>query len=535
MQTYWKQRESERRPKLFRNLGIQLVVYALLIFFTPPLLSAAVFHIPAGDVPGLIAAINTANQNGQQNTINLAPGTFTLTTVDNFDGPSSRGTGLPVISTNITIRGESDVTTIIQRDLNAPLFRIFRVDIAGTLTLEHVAIKGGNVFGGTGGGGILNFGVTNIVNSTVLKNSAGDADGGGIFNLAGTLNIAHSFIVNNLGDVAGSGITNQAGILNLTDSTVSQNFFSAGIVTGGPTTIKNSTIEFNGDGRGAGGIDDRFATLEIINSTIAHNDGEGLANFLGTIRITNSTIADNSAAISNDGGTVELQNAIIAKNDQSRFGSPAIACQGVISSAGNNLIEDPFKCPIQLLPSDLVGDPGLGNFIDDGAPGQGRFPLLAGSQAINAGNDAACFATDQLDTPRNGGCDIGAVEFYPIVNDLVALANITTAFDPSPVPGGPAGTFHITADFTNTSNQAIVHPFVEVVELTGENLLLNADGGAGGVGARVTPPNSATTPFEPGTNSTFEFLIGLQQREPFTFFVNMLGGPQTSNLSVSKR
>ena len=154
--------------------------------------------------------------------------------------------------------------------------------------------------------------------------------------------------------------------------------------------------------------------------------------------------------------------------------------------------------------------------------------MLPGSPAIDAGNDAACSATDQLDTPRLGACDIGAIEFYPIVNDLVAVGDVSTDFDATPVPGGPAGTFRITAEFTNTSNQAIVNPFVEVVELTGENLLLNADGGAGGVGARLKPTDNDTTLFQPGEGSTFEFLIGLQQREPFTFFVNMLGESLTN-------
>ena len=216
--------------------------------------------------------------------------------------------------------------------------------------------------------------------------------------------------------------------------------------------------------------------------------------------------------------------------------SPQTAdCSGTVTSLGHNLIGDLTGCTITLQPSDLTGDPGLGEFTDDGAPGNGRFPLLPGSPAIDAGNDAACPATDQLDTPRLGACDIGAIEFYPVVNDLVAVGNVSTDFDATPVPGGPAGTFRITADFTNTSNQAIVNPFVEVVELTGGNLLLNADGGAGGVGARLTPPDSATTPFQPGASSTFEFLIGLQQREPFTFFVNMLGAPGTSSSSVSMR
>ena len=160
---------------------------------------------------------------------------------------------------------------------------------------------------------------------------------------------------------------------------------------------------------------------------------------------------------------------------------------------------------------------------------------MPGSPEIDAGNDVACPPTDQLGTPRNGRCDIGAVEFYPVVNDLMALGSLSTAFDPTPMPGGPTGIFRITAEFTNTSNQAIVNPFVEVVELTGGNLLLNADGGAGGVGARLTLPDSATTPFQPGASGTLEFLIGLQQREPFTFFVNMLGEPQTSKPFISRR
>ena len=76
---------------------------------------------------------------------------------------------------------------------------------------------------------------------------------------------------------------------------------------------------------------------------------------------------------------------------------------------------------------------------------------------------------------------------------------------------------------------------MEVVELTGGNLLLNANGGAGGVGARLTPSGSATTPFQPGASGTFEFLIGLQRQEPFAFLVNMLGEPQTPNTPVVMR
>jgi hypothetical protein len=244
--------------------------------------------------------------------------------------------------------------------------------------------------------------------------------------------------------------------------------------------------------------------VTIINSTVSHNSPGGIVNF--TFGHT----------------TVEIQNVILVKNILGRD------CVGPITSLGNNIIGDTTNCEVTLQSNDLPADLALGGVIDDGAPGHGRFPLLPGSPAIDAGNDSACPASDQLSTPRRGACDIGAVEFYPIINDLVAVANMTTDFDPTPVPDGPAGTFHITADFTNTSGQAIVNPFAEVVELSGGNLLLNADGGAGGVGARVSVGNSGPLSL-PGTTETFEFLIGLQSRDPFTFFVNVLGDTQPTN------
>ena len=56
---------------------------------------AAVFNIADGDVAGLKGAINTANSNGQDDTINLATnGTYTLTAVDNTDNGAN---GLPRI------------------------------------------------------------------------------------------------------------------------------------------------------------------------------------------------------------------------------------------------------------------------------------------------------------------------------------------------------------------------------------------------------------------------------------------------------
>jgi hypothetical protein len=93
-------------------------------------------------------------------------------------------------------------------------------------------------------------------------------------------------------------------------------------------------------------------------------------------------------------------------------------CGGPIVSYGYNLVGDPNGCGIVLIPTDLTGEPGLAGFTDNGIPGNGRFPLLASSQAIDSGSDDDCQPTDQLGNPRVDGdgdgeinCDIGAIEF----------------------------------------------------------------------------------------------------------------------------
>jgi hypothetical protein len=109
------------------------------------------------------------------------------------------------------------------------------------------------------------------------------------------------------------------------------------------------------------------------------------------------------------------------------------------------------------------------------------------------------------------------------LNDLVSLApDVLTDFDPQPVSGAPAGTFTITATFTNSSAIPIVHPFFEVIELSGNNVLLNADGEKGGVGATRTPTVQGGV-WGPGETVTVEFVVGLSAPSPFTFMVNLLG------------
>ena len=144
--------------------------------------------------------------------------------------------------------------------------------------------------------------------------------------------------------------------------------------------------------RGGGGINSEEGTIIIVNSTIAGNvnkEAEEQFNVGGIVNIFSL-------------GTIVLRNSIIAGN--TGFLDPELPvpsapnCGGSITSLGNNLIGDPTNCNVNILASDLTGDPGLGTFADDGTPGNGHFPLLANSQAINAGDDDFCPNRDQIKT-----------------------------------------------------------------------------------------------------------------------------------------
>ncbi len=119
-------------------------------YFLEPVSQA--ITVPAGDVNGLIAAINAANAAPDPDIINLSDGAYTLTAVHNAtDGPN----GLPVITSPITINGGAGGATIT-REASAPEFRLFRVATGGNLTLSDVTLTNGNSGEGFSGGIIAN-------------------------------------------------------------------------------------------------------------------------------------------------------------------------------------------------------------------------------------------------------------------------------------------------------------------------------------------------------------------------------------------
>jgi hypothetical protein len=190
------------------------------------------------------------------------------------------------------------------------------------------------------------------------------------------------------------------------------------IFNGGTMFISDSAIVDNhsDDAQSGGGIANATAgILNVINTTIARNTaigvglgGAGIASG-GVVTLMNSTVVDNTGRLVGGllGSKFVLLNTIVALNRGHDFPD----CFGTAISLGSNLIGDPTGCTITLQGTDLTGDPLLGNFRDNGTPGNGHFPLRGNSPAVNAGNDALCPQTDQLGQRRAGPCDIGAINF----------------------------------------------------------------------------------------------------------------------------
>lgn len=349
-----------RCAEIWGHIAIALVLVALSV--RPS--QAADFPCPSADVACLIAAIMTANMNGETNTITLEAGTYRLTEVENMtDGPN----GLPSITSTLTIMGVESATTetVIDREAAVP-FRIFHVAQDGTLTLEKLVLRGGDV-PNDAGGGLFNRGVVTLTDSTVVGNRAQAA--GGLFN-HGTMTIINSTVAGN------SGLERVGGLLNR-----------------GRLTLRTSTVADNA-ARRYGGLTNAGA-MTITNSTIARNVAQGGAGGLANRSPEHA---------------LTLQNTLLANN----MATESPDCSGPVTSLGHNLFGALDGCLLSPRPSDLTESPELAEFSDGGAPGHGHFPLLVDSPAIDAGAEAECPPTDQLDNPRDGDCDIGSIEFQRV-------------------------------------------------------------------------------------------------------------------------
>lgn len=358
----------------------------------------------------LRAAVMEANANGEDDTINVPAGTYTLTltgtegelfgendAVGDLDITGNDPEDLDQEDVNVTIVGAGARTTTVTGgegfddrifDIPSPVFTTDPneepVPSDAVVNISGLTITGGNV----------------------------DSIGGGIRNI-GTLTLTRSTLTENTAALGGGGIRNDLD-LTVDRSTISDN------------VVESSEGEGGGLGGGAGIFNNDAATL--VNSTISGNEagtfGGGVNNFGGDVTSTNVTFNGNLAptganfANSNLGsepgsstGTSSFLNTIISNPEgggENCSGSPN-------TSLGNNLDSD-GSCEFGE-DSDINNqNPRLEALANNGGPTD-THALRRGSPAIDEAETGAP-ATDQrgVSRPQNGDNtgaavdDIGAFE-----------------------------------------------------------------------------------------------------------------------------
>ncbi len=236
--------------------------------------------------------------------------------------------------------------------------------------------------------------------------------------------------------------------LNNLTITKGNNQSGGGLHNAGTLTINNCTFVENTDTYWGGGAIRNDGTLTINNSTFANNQANrhsaAIYNRSGVLTINHSTFSGNHAKKATETGTIgnhstatlHLKNSIIAN-------STGTYCSGVLASNLNNLIAD-GSCS-----ASFSGEAMLGELQDNGGDTL-TFPLLAGSSAINTGDNTVCAAihhSDQRDYVREDGlCDLGAIEVGAQVNQAPILAgtpttslNVGNAYTFTPTASDPDG------------------------------------------------------------------------------------------------
>ena len=320
-----------------------------LLLLMPMFAYGDVFNCADGDVRCLIDAINVANANGEDDTIELAPGgAYTLTAPDPAGG-SSGPTGLPAINSVITIVGRG-ATISRSTDMATPDFRVLYVDANGHLILNEVSVRYGRATGvspAQDGGGIrVGRGATVNVVASVISDNFSSFLGGGVFvDVDGMLVLDQSAVLDNQA-VDGGGVFLVKALVEVEDSVIAGNTadFGGGIFNdnGGVTHVVGSSISRNTASRWGGGIGNfsfgsgpDFGTrLTIVDTTLSENsggDGGAIYSNTGSAQVTASTISDNysdygGSGISNKTGraSFSLNDSCIVGNEKTQFGEASV-------------------------------------------------------------------------------------------------------------------------------------------------------------------------------------------------------------------
>jgi len=302
--------------------------------------------------------------------------------------------------------------------------------VSGSVTVRRSTLSNNSA---TNGGAIFAEHVL-IEDSTLSGNQAGAGGALYVEALAADVTIRRSTLKNNVSQTSGGAIyafnvSLNNPVFTLEDSTLSGN---SAITT--DSNAGGGAIYWLGNTSGS-------LTLTARNCTFSGNIANGsggavcLVTFKGTASFQNTTITNNIVA--NFGGGIArisgtsvptLSSTIVAGNT-ANFGPDAVTFSAGNFTGNNNLIGVSEGFTLSGM-GNLIGTKAtplnakLGPLLDNGGPTFTHLPL-AGSPAINAGNNAAGLSSDQRGSPRVSGAaaDIGSFEVQPITKIASVIVN----------------------------------------------------------------------------------------------------------------
>ncbi|MBG1241160.1 beta strand repeat-containing protein [Nostoc sp. NZL] len=331
-------------------------------------------------------AILDANASAGADSITFGGSVFTDATPDTITLTSGELT----ITDDVTIQGTGANQLTVSGN-NAS--RVFNISNTGTdATIDALTIANGNA---NDGGGIFVNGGSSLVltDSTVSNNNAnGGFGGGGIGNFGGT-NVINSTISGNTSSRFGGGIAN-AGTLNVTNSTISGNSsgqFGGGLILGGEVTFTNSTITNNSAGNG-GGLIVFFGTTTAQNTIIAGNNGNDISgtvtgngnNLIGSLSGAGGTIGTGSDITFASAGITNINQVIasLANNGGATQTHALVAGSAAINAGNNALIPSGVTTDQRGITRTIGGTVDIGSYEFNNAP-------TATNDSVTANEDTA--------------------------------------------------------------------------------------------------------------------------------------------------
>ncbi len=297
-------------------------------------------------------------------------------------------------------------------------------DAGGTLTLDHSTLSGNEAHGSDG--------LTIMGSQAFLASSAA---GGGLYVAGGMVYVNQSTFSNNRAQ-GGSG--NRADACIQIGAGYGEQGEGGGLyVAGGTVSIDNSTFSGNGSIGGRGGSGDYCTDAPPTDPSADAPGGSGGLAAGGAVRVAAGTVVVRHSTLSGNGvnggaggdvgygtvsgvngvgtgggisGGLQMYDTILAGNTTSDV-DPDL--DGSLTSLGHNLIGN-SSGGSGFAATDLLNvDPRLGALQTNGGPTQ-TMALLAGSPAINAGDNTGAPAYDQrgrgFSRIVGGAIDIGAFE-----------------------------------------------------------------------------------------------------------------------------